>query len=110
MNICITAKGPNLKSQFEPHFARAPYFVFYDSKTGLANAIMNGFTVNDTGIGQNVVQLLSAYHIETVITGMNGINALNLLDGAHITIHRWPGEGTVREAIDAVFPDIKNFQ
>jgi predicted Fe-Mo cluster-binding NifX family protein len=71
---------------------------------------MNGFTVNDTGIGQNVVQLLSAYHIGTVITGMTGINALNLLDSAHITIHLWPGEGTVREAIEAVFPDIKIFQ
>jgi predicted Fe-Mo cluster-binding NifX family protein len=72
----------------------------------MVDGVRNGFTVNDTGIGQNVVQLLSAYHIETVITGMTGSNARNLLQGANITIHIWPGEGTVLEALKTVFPDI----
>jgi predicted Fe-Mo cluster-binding NifX family protein len=107
MNICITAQGPNLMSRFEPHFARAPYFVFYDSRIGRVDAVRNGFTVNDTRIGQNVVQLLSSYHIDTVITGKTGSNAHNLLQGANITIHIWPCEGTVRQALMTVFPDIQ---
>lgn len=109
MKICITAQGPNLTSRFEPHFARAPYFVFYDSLTGRVDAIRNGFTVNGTRIGQNVVKLLSAYHIETVITGMTGSNAHNLLQAANITIHIWPGEGTIHQALKTVFPDMQNF-
>jgi len=105
MNICITAQGPDLGSRFEPHFARAPYFVFYNSRTGLVEAVRNGFTVHDTKIGQNVVKLLSTYQIETVITGMTGSNAHNLLHGANISIHIWTGEGTVRQALTAVLPD-----
>lgn len=108
MNICITSQGPNLMSRFEPHFARAPYFVFYDSRIGQVHAIRNGFTVNDTRIGQNVVKLLSSYHIDTVITGKTGSNAHNLLEAANITINIWPGEGTVRQALITVFPDLQN--
>ena len=108
MNICITSQGPDLTSRFEPHFARAPYFVFYDSRIGQVHAIRNGFTVNDTRIGQNVVKLLSSYHVDTVITGKTGSNAHNLLQAANITITIWPNEGTIRQALISVFPDIQN--
>jgi predicted Fe-Mo cluster-binding NifX family protein len=105
MNICITAQGPDLESRFEPHFARAPYFVFYDSRTGLVDAIQNGFIVHDTKIGQNVIRLLSSHQIETVITGKIGDNAHRLLQGSKIDLHVWPGDGTVRQALMAVVPD-----
>jgi predicted Fe-Mo cluster-binding NifX family protein len=108
MNICITSQGPDLTSRFEPHFARAPYFVFYDSRSGRVHAIRNGFTINETRIGQNVVKLLSSYHVDTVITGKTGSNAHNLLQAANITITIWPNEGTVRQALVSVFPDIQN--
>lgn len=108
MNICITSQGPDLTSRFEPHFARASYFVFYDSRIGQVHAIRNGFTVNDTRIGQNVVKLLSSYHVDTVITGKTGSNAHNLLQAANITITIWPNDGTVRQALISVFPDIQN--
>jgi predicted Fe-Mo cluster-binding NifX family protein len=58
MKVCITASGPTLESEFEPHFARAPYFIFYDSRTGTLDAVRNGFVISDTRIGQNAVQLL----------------------------------------------------
>ncbi len=105
MKICITAQGPDLESRFEPHFARAPYFVFYDPRTGLVDAVRNGFIVNNTKIGQNVVKLLSSYQTETVITGKIGKNAHSLLNGAHVTIRLWPGEGTVRQVLLALEPD-----
>lgn len=105
MQICITAQGPDLESRFEPHFARAPYFIFYDSRTGLVDAIRNGYIVSDTKIGRNVVQLLSCHKVKTVITGKIGDNAHYLLQGSKITLHVWPGEGTVRQAIMAMMPD-----
>ena len=105
MDICITAQGPDLMSRFEPHFARAPYFVLYDSRTGSADAIRNGYIVNDSKIGQNVVKLLSTHRIRAVITGNVGQNARNLLRSTKISLHVWQGEGTVREAIAAIMPD-----
>jgi len=53
MKICITAQGPALDSPFEHHFARAPYFIFYDTKTGKKDSVRNGFVVSDSGLGRN---------------------------------------------------------
>lgn len=105
MNICITAQGPNFSSRFEPHFARAPYFVFYDASTGQTDAIRNGCTVNDTKIGQNVVKLLVFHSVHAVVTGHVGENAQKLLKSSGIALHVWQGEGTVREAVRAMMPD-----
>ena len=104
MNICITAQGPDLSSRFEPHFARAPYFVFYDSSTRRTDPIRNGYIVNDTKIGQNVVKLLVSHDVGAVITGHAGENAQKLLKSSEITLHVWDGEGTAREAIMAMMP------
>jgi len=105
MNICITAQGSDLSSRFEPHFARAPYFVFYDSSTGRTDAIRNGYIVNDTKIGQNVVKLLVSHSVSAVITGHAGENAQKLLKSSEIALHTWEGEGSAREAIMAVMPE-----
>jgi len=102
MKFCITAQGPSLDSKFEEHFARAPYFIFYDSRTGTLEAIRNGFVVSDTRIGQNAVQLLKLNGLEAVITGKIGENARDLLKGAGIAIRIFNGEGTVKDAIDTV--------
>ena len=102
MKFCITAQGPSLDSVFEEHFARAPYFIFYDSRTGTLDAIRNGFIVSDTRIGQNAVQLLKMYGLDTVITGKIGKNARDLLKGAGISIRIFNGKGTVKDAIDTV--------
>jgi len=102
MKICITAQGPTLKSAFEPHFARAPYFLFYDTRTGAVDAIRNGFVLSDTGIGQNAVKLLKMNGLEAVITGQIGENAGNLLKGADIPVHIYAGSGTVKDALQAI--------
>ncbi|RPI37888.1 MAG: hypothetical protein EHM53_09855, partial [Methanoregulaceae archaeon] len=82
MNICITSRGPTLKSAFERHFARAPYFILYSSRTGKSEAIRNGFVLSDARIGQNTVRLLKMNEVEAVITGEIGDNARDLLKGA----------------------------
>ncbi|MCX6700116.1 MAG: hypothetical protein NTV68_09340 [Methanomicrobiales archaeon] len=39
----------------EHHFARASYFIFYDTWTGKSEAIRDEFVLNDARIGQNTV-------------------------------------------------------
>jgi predicted Fe-Mo cluster-binding NifX family protein len=100
MRVCITARGPDLKSAFERHFARAPYFILYNTRTGKSEAIRNGFVLSDARIGQNTVRLLKMNEVETVITGEIGDNARDLLKGADILLHMYKGTGTVKDAID----------
>jgi len=102
MKICITAQGPALDSPFEHHFARSPYFIFYDTKTGKKDAVRNGFIVSDSGLGRNAVGLLKQNGLEAVITGDIGDNAKSLLDGAGIRIYRFEGTGTIRKVLDEV--------
>ena len=102
MKVCITARGPTLESAFERHFARAPYFILYDTRTGKPEAIRNGFVISDARIGQNTVQLLKSYGIEAVITGEIGDNAGNLLKSAGILLHMYKGTGMVKDAIDTI--------
>jgi len=105
MKVCITAQGPSLDSVFEEHFARAPYFIFYDCRTGTLDAVRNGFVVSDTRIGQNAVQLLKMYGLDAVITGKIGEKARDLLKGAGISIRIFNGKGTVQDAVDAIALD-----
>ena len=105
MKVCITARGPTMKSPFERHFARAPYFIFYNSRTGKSESVRNGFVLSDARIGQNAVKLLKMNGLESVITGEIGENARNLLKSEEISITLFNGTGTVKEAIDALVPD-----
>jgi len=105
MKICITAQGSALESVFERHFARAPYFILYDTRTDKSEAIRNGFVISDVRIGRNIVQLLKEYGIEVVITGEIGDNARNFLKSADISISIFNGNGTVKNAIDCFLPN-----
>jgi predicted Fe-Mo cluster-binding NifX family protein len=105
MKVCITARGRTRESAFERHFARAPYFILYDTRTGKSEAIRNGFVISDARIGQNVVRLLKMNGLEAVITGEIGDNARDLLKGAEISISIFNGNGTVKDAIDSFLPN-----
>ena len=102
MKVCITARGPTLESAFERHFARAPYFILYNTRTGKSEAIRNGFVLSDSRIGQNTVRLLKMNDVVAVITGEIGDNARALLNGATILLHVYEGTGMVKDAIDTV--------
>jgi predicted Fe-Mo cluster-binding NifX family protein len=105
MIICVTAKGPSLDSLFEPHFARAPYFIFVDTRTKKSEAIRNGFIVHDTKIGQNAVRLLLTRETKMLVTGNVGDNAERLLRGAKIDLCRYETAGTVSEALSTLVPE-----
>jgi len=101
MKVCITAKGPSLESKFEHHFARAPYFIFYDTRAHTLDAVRNAFVISDTKISQNAVRLLKMNGLEAVITGKIGENACDLLLGAGISIRMSNSKGTVKDVLDA---------
>ena len=102
MKVCITARGPTLESTFERHFARAPYFILYNTRTRTSEAIRNGFVISDARVGRNTVQLLKMNGLEAVITGEIGDNAKTLLNGAGIQLHMYTGRGQVKDAIESV--------
>ena len=104
MILCITAKGPTIDSQFEPHFARAPYFIFFDTRSRKSEAVRNGFIVHDTKIGQNAVRLLITRETKTLVTGIVGDNAERLLRGAEIDLCHYDTAGTVSEALSTFVP------
>ena len=106
MILCVTAKGPTLNSLFEPHFARAPYFIFFDTRTRKSEAIRNGFIVHDAKIGQNAVRLLITRETKTLVTGSVGDNAERLLRGAEIDLCHYDTVGTISEALSAIVPKI----
>ncbi len=101
MKVCITARGPALESAFERHFARAPYFILYNTRTGKSEAIRNGFVLSDARIGQSTVRLLKMNEVVAVITGEIGDNAKDLLKAAGISLSLYEGPGRVKDAIDA---------
>ena len=105
MKVCITAQGPSLESEFEHHFARAPYFIFYDTRTSTLDAVRNGFVISNTRIGRNAVRLLKMNGLDAVITGKISENAGDLLKGAEISIYIFNGKGTVKDALDATTSD-----
>lgn len=99
MKICVTAQGPSLNGEFERHFAKAPYFIFYDSTTKKSESIRNGFVASDSGLGRNTVRLLEMHGITDVITGETGDAARALLAAAGISLHLFDGSGRVRDAL-----------
>ena len=99
MKICITARDRTLNSSFEPHFARAPFFIIHDTENGRSEAIRNGFVISNTRIGQNAVRLLENNGVEVVITGEVGENARALLNGSGIALRQLTVTGTARQAL-----------
>ncbi len=49
--ICISAKGPDLDSELDPHFGRAPYFLFVDPSTGSSRRSKTPFPAPPTARG-----------------------------------------------------------
>lgn len=107
MKICITAQGSTLSSAFEPHFARSPYFLFYDTRTGKLDAVRNGFVASNSKIGQNAVRLLKMNGLEALLTGKIGDNAADLLKGAGIPVYIYTETGTAKDALAMVPADEK---
>jgi len=85
-NVCITARGPDLESEVDPRFGRAPYFLIVDPDTLEFEAVAN--TQQDTahGAGIQAAQFVVEKKVRAVLTGQCGPNAQRVLEAAGIEI------------------------
>jgi predicted Fe-Mo cluster-binding NifX family protein len=96
--ICVSAKGPDLDSELDPHFGRAPYFLFVDPSTGKLEAVENAQSGAAHGAGIQSAQLVAAKRPAALLTGQVGPNAARVLEAAGVRVIGVDG-CTVREAL-----------
>jgi predicted Fe-Mo cluster-binding NifX family protein len=96
--ICVSAKGPELDSELDPHFGRAPYFLFVDPSTGKLEAVENAQCGAAHGAGIQSAQLVAAKRPAALLTGQVGPNAARVLEAAGVRVIGVEG-CTVREAL-----------
>ncbi|MDK2893661.1 MAG: hypothetical protein PWQ21_463 [Thermotoga sp.] len=97
--VAIPSVGKDLSSMVSDRFARAEYFIIYDTESGNVEVVEN--TIADAhGTGPKVVQSLVSKGAEYLIASNVGRNAFETLKAAGVKVYRFEG-GTVQEAIDA---------
>lgn len=99
--IAVSAKGPDLDSDLDPHFGRAPYFLFVDPATGTFEAVANAQSGAAHGAGIQSAQLVAARRPAAVLTGQVGPNAARVLETSGVRVIGVDG-CTVREALEAL--------
>ncbi|MEA3366587.1 MAG: NifB/NifX family molybdenum-iron cluster-binding protein [Planctomycetota bacterium] len=99
MKLCITSQGETLEAAVDPRFARAPFFIVYDSETDEWQAVDNAQNVQAAGgAGPQAAQNLANLGAEVVLTGHCGPNAFRTLGAAGIQVII-NVEGTVADAV-----------
>jgi len=99
MKLCITAQGDTLEASVDPRFARAPYFIVYNTETDEWQAVDNSQNLQAaSGAGVQASQNVADLGAEVVLTGHCGPNAFRTLGAAGIQIIVGV-EGTVADAV-----------
>jgi len=97
-NICATAQGPDLDSEVDPRFGRAPYFLIVDPDTMEFEVLTNMHQDAGHGAGIQAAQWIATKNVRAVLTGQCGPKAQRVLEAAGIQIIQ-DVTGTVREAL-----------
>lgn len=98
--IAVSAKAPGLDAELDPHFGRAPYFLFVDPATGAFESVENTQAGAAHGAGIQSAQLVAARRASALLTGQVGPNAARVLEAAGVRVIGFD-RGTVREALEA---------
>ena len=86
MKIALTSSGPTLDDKVEVHFGRCAYFLIVDPDTMEFEAIPNPYLALVEGVGRKSAQLMAHKGVPVVLTGNCGPNAIQIFDGAGITV------------------------
>jgi len=101
MLVCVTTTGEDLDSKVDPRFARAAYFIIYDTDTDEYKVVGNVQTMNvPQGAGIQAATTIIDYEAEVVLTGNCGPNAFRVLNSNEIQLYVGLTDLTAREAID----------
>lgn len=96
--VWVSATGPDLEAEVEPHFGRAPYFLLVNPATLEFKAVVNPHAEAAQGAGFKTAELIANLPGSTVLTGQLGPKALQILETAGIKVISIE-KSSVREAI-----------
>jgi predicted Fe-Mo cluster-binding NifX family protein len=101
VKVVIAANGPTLDSPVAKRFGRAPYYVFWDSGSGQAQAIDNTQPDDET---HAIIARMAGRGVEVFITGNIGPHAFELTRslGCRVALARRMSAG---EALDRLSKD-----
>lgn len=99
MKVAISSSGTTLESNVDPRFGRCPYFIIYDTDSGIFSYIENQERQATEGGGIKVAQMILNMKVDSVITGNIGPNAYGVLSAALIEVYSGVS-GTVKNAIN----------
>ena len=83
MKVAVASSGENLSSKLADRFARAEYFIIYDTESGNYEVVENT-TAEAHGAGPRVVQMIASYGVDAMIVPGMGGNAFSALMAAGI--------------------------
>ena len=69
MNIAIAATSPETDAQVDQHGARAPYYQFIDTETGLSKVLPNPVSKNERDAGPQAATFLINLGVNKVVAG-----------------------------------------
>lgn len=101
MKICIPSSGPEPDDLIDDRFGRAPYFIIHDTDSDKTESHRNDAAGGSGGVGPKAAQFLIRHHVDMVVTGRVGGNALEALKAGGIKVYLYEGGGPVREALKA---------
>lgn len=100
MRIAVSSQGTDLTSSVDPRFARAPYFLIFDTSDESVEVVNNDQSVQAAhGAGVQAAQIVADKKVDIVISGNFGPTAFATLSAAGIKTATW-AEGKVSQAIE----------
>ncbi len=99
MMIAVPAEEKGSAAAVSTRFARAPWYVLYDSETGEWSALQNVQALDSSqGAGIQAAQLLERAQVRVVLTPHCGPKAFRVLQAASIAVCL-AGGGTVEQVV-----------
>lgn len=99
MNILLPIKGIELKNEVNDSFARAPYFLVYNSITKEKKYVKNTAHMSPGGAGVKAAQKVIDLNTDILLVPRLGENAAIVICGAKIKVYKTKSNN-VDETID----------
>jgi len=95
MKIAMPVDGKSMDSVVSISFGRAPYFLFYDTKTKEASFMDNPAATSPGGAGIKAAQMVLDNKADALLVPRCGENAAALIKAAGIGIYKTSGSSVV---------------
>ncbi len=99
MKVLVSAHEGNINGKFSERFARAEYFIVYDTETKEHTIINNEYRNEQSGVGVKVAQFIADEGIEAAISGHFGPKVYDSFKNFGVKMFTFKGN-TVQDAIN----------